>query len=148
MTSIAKNIEQIMQDNGLDKVKIYHDNSSNVVVQGNLDHTYSLTFKNANHEDIKQYEHYVVLKNKKNQRTITIWKQVNIQNFQAIIKSAKIYTGLNSENTKKSHRSLMIPVTLMIGIIMCGVTGIFLGNIIRNICFQHKIEQVEILENK
>ena len=103
-----------------------------------------------------------VLKNKKNQRTITIWKQVSIQNFKSLIESAKIYAGINpsetieipngvtinSDNTKKYHHSLIVPITLTIGMLICGVTGIFLGNTIRNICFQSEVEQIEILENK
>ncbi|BAY82567.1 hypothetical protein NIES267_20490 [Calothrix parasitica NIES-267] len=164
MTTIARNIEKIMLENGLSKVKIHQDNSECIVIQGNLDNTYALTFKNIDNKkynDIKEHEHYVVLKNKENQRTITIWKQVNIQNFKSLIESAKIYAGINasgtieipngltinSDKTKKYHRSLIVPITLTIGVIICGTTGIFLGNTIRKICFQSEAGQVEIQEN-
>lgn len=165
MTNIAKNIEKIMLESGLDKVKNYSNNNNNkfVVIQGNLDNTFTLTFKNEeNDNDIEESEYYVVLKNRKLGRTITIWKQVSTHNFKSLIKSAKIYTGIdapetkkmphektvNSDNTKKPHRSSLIPITLTIGILLCSVTGIYLGNTIRNICFQSGIEQVEMQKNK
>lgn len=149
MTNIAETIKNIMIDNGLDKVKIYNDDSKCIVVQGKLNTDYIVTFKSNNNED--NLEYYTVLKNSIDKRTTTIWNNTNVESFPSIIHVAKLYTTNKSFNAvkntsdkvKKSHYQLIMPIGLTVGIVLCGIFGILLGNQIRNLC--SKNENIELI---
>ena len=148
MTNIAEKVKNIMMDNGLNKVKIHNNDSKCIVVQGKLNTNYVVTFKSKNNEN--NLEYYTVLKNI-GKRTTTIWNNISIEDFLSIIHIAKLYTTNKSFDTikntsdkvnKSRHQSIM-PIALTIGIALCGVFGIYLGNQIQNLC--SKNENIEFI---
>jgi hypothetical protein len=147
--SIAEKIKNVMMDNGLDKVKIYNDNSKCIVVQGKLNSDYIVTFKSNNSED--NLEYYTVLKSNINKRTDTIWNNTTVENFPLIIHIAKLYVSnnlpnvvtSNSNEIKKSHYQRFMPLALTVGIIIFSVVGVYLGIQIRNLC--SKDENIELI---
>ncbi|QSJ14207.1 hypothetical protein JYQ62_19950 [Nostoc sp. UHCC 0702] len=131
---LADKIAGIMKANGLRSVKVFKNDDTNVVVQGNLGDRCTLVFKKDSLQDENQY--YTVLDGGADKGTIAIWYGVTDENFPSIIKSAQIYT-------KQFADRRFMPITLILGIILLGLLSAYVGNQIRSMCNQ--VEKTELV---